>query len=182
MILYTLFWADTGIILQGGDAPNDGCLPIKDAGQDILLGVAGNNEVEKVDISTRTLVPYAPIKEQETLVAEIIRERQRRFELGFEFSFGDDDPRGVHRFGTTEADMLGWNDVTVIAQAHLNLGNPAGQIFIETETGSIAVSAVEWQRILMAGGQRKQEIWLKSFELQKLNPIPQNVSDPSHWE
>ncbi len=52
---------------------------------------------------------------------------------------------------------------------------PAGEIHITTETGRVTITAMEWQHILIAAGQFQQPIFQKSFELQAMDPIPQDV-------
>src|SRR5690606_5675721 len=67
----------------------------------------------------------------------IIAERERRLALGFDYDFGDE--RGVHRIGTTDADMKGWDEVSKVAQAAINLGQPSAPVAIVTDTGAVAI-------------------------------------------
>jgi hypothetical protein len=109
----------------------------------------------------------------------VVTERKRRLSLGFDYDFGD--KRGVHRIGTTEADLVGWDDVTKVAQAAINLDAPYAPIKIVTDTGPVEITAMEWQSILLAAGQARQPIWQKSFELQAMDPIPANHKDDKYW-
>lgn len=109
----------------------------------------------------------------------VIQERARRLALGFDYDFGDE--RGVHHIGTTEADMRGWDEVTMLASALLALGDTTSMITIVTETGPAEVTAVEWQQVLVAAAQFRQPIWAASFALQQMEPIPENFADDQWW-
>lgn len=121
------------------------------------------------------LTPNQPLTKQ----GQVIAERKRRLALGFDYDFGDD--RGVHRIGTTEADLKGWDEVTDIASADIALGNGSTAISIATDTGPCTVTALEWQSILVAAGAFRQPIWAASFALQAMDPIPADFTDDSYW-
>lgn len=114
-------------------------------------------------------------------------ERKRRLELGFNYDFGllDDgvtpDPRGIHEIGTTEADWVGWSEVINLANALIDVGDTTSTIDIVTNTGPASVTAPEWQAIMLAGAADRQVIWAKSFELQAMDPIPEDYADDSFW-
>lgn len=109
----------------------------------------------------------------------VVAERERRLASGFSYTF--DDPRGTHQIGTTAQDMTGWNAVTMLAQAAINLGAPTTSINIVTNTGPVSVTALEWQTVLLAASAFQQPIWAASFALQAASPIPSNYQDDSHW-
>ena len=106
-------------------------------------------------------------------------ERTRRLRLGFDYDF--QDARGVHRIGTTDSDMDGWDEVTTVAQAAILAGLPTMAINIVTDTGPVTVTAMEWQSILLAAGAARQPLWAASFALQALDPIPADYADDSRW-
>ncbi|MEP4034071.1 hypothetical protein [Roseibium polysiphoniae] len=110
---------------------------------------------------------------------EVIEERARRLAQGLEYDFGD--VRGVHKIGTTEADMAGWDEVAKGAQAAINLGASGSSFTIVTETGPATVTAIEFQAILAAATAFRQPIWASSFALQVMDPIPANYADDVHW-
>lgn len=112
-------------------------------------------------------------------ITGIVAERERRLQLGFSYDFGNG--RGVHRIGTTEADMIGWREVTDLANALIATGNGANTINILTDTGAVAITATEWAGILIAAAQFRQPIWAASFALQALDPIPDNYAADEHW-
>lgn len=112
-------------------------------------------------------------------VDDVLSERARRLALGFDYDFGD--ARGVHRIGTTDADMKGWDEVSKGAQAAINLGGGASEIAIETDTGPVTLTALEFQQVLVAATAYRQPIWLASFALQKMVPIPADYADDSRW-
>lgn len=112
-------------------------------------------------------------------VDDVIRERARRLALGFNYNF--QDARGIHHIGTTPQDMIGWDEVTTIASALMALGQTDAQIKIETGTGPVTVTALDWQQILVAAAQFRQPIWLASFALQKMDPIPEDYTDDKYW-
>lgn len=111
--------------------------------------------------------------------ADIVAERTRRLELGFDYDFGD--ARGVHHIGTTAADMEGWDEVAKASQAAINLGAPSTPITIVTDTGPVAVTALEFQQILAAATAHRQPIWAASFVLQAMSQIPADYADGSYW-
>jgi hypothetical protein len=106
-------------------------------------------------------------------------ERDRRLALGFDYDFSD--ARGIHQIGTTAEDMVGWNDVTILAQAMINSGVSSGMIDVETDTGPVRITALEWQQILIAAGNFRQLIWAKSFTLTAMNPIPMDYTEDKWW-
>jgi len=110
---------------------------------------------------------------------DVQAERKRRLALGFSYDFGD--ARGVHKIGTTPADMEGWRDVIDYANALIDSGDTTTQITIVTDTGTTAVTAPEWQIIMLTAASVRQKIWAASFALQALQPIPGNYADDSHW-
>lgn len=126
------------------------------------------------DISTE-LSEVDLIRKQQLVIAE----RNRRLALGFMYDFGD--ARGVHLFGTTKADIEGWDEVSKAAQALINLNQPNATISIVTETGAVDITALEWQMVIAYSAQVRQPIWAKSFTLQAMNPIPENYADDSYW-
>lgn len=148
--------------------------------EDIWPGEALSDLEWRIDLETRLPVPHTPDKTHRELVRDIVAERQRRLSAGFDFDFGG--IRGVHRIGTTEDDERGWDKVTMIAQALLNTGTPGGSIAIVTNTGPVLITALEWQQVLLAAAAFQQPIFARSFELQAMDPIPQDVAAPTWWE
>lgn len=112
-------------------------------------------------------------------VDDVQRERERRLALGFSYDFGD--ARGVHRIGTTPADMVGWRDVIDYANALIDLGDTSTQINIMTDTGPTAVTAPEWQALMLTAAAIRQNIWAKSFALQAMSPIPGDYANDNYW-
>lgn len=110
--------------------------------------------------------------------ADVVGERARRLEAGFDYDFGDG--RGVHRIGQTAADLAGWSEVTTAAQTAINLGSTT-PIGIVTDTGPVAVTPLEWQAILVAATAYRQPIWAASFALQAMSPTPVDFTDDSYW-
>ena len=116
---------------------------------------------------------------QPITVNDIMRERERRLSLGFPYNFND--ARGIHHIGTTESDMVGWDEVTKFANALITIGNGSQTLNIVTDTGPVQLTALEWQGVLIAAGIFRQPIWAASFYLQTLNPIPTNYADDIYW-
>lgn len=113
--------------------------------------------------------------------ADVIAERERRLALGFDYDFGGE--RGTHRIGTTADDIRKWMDeVSPLSQAYLNLGQPEGMINIDTDTGPISITAIEWQQILLAAAAWRQPLYNASFALQAMNPIPADFADDAYWQ
>lgn len=106
-------------------------------------------------------------------------ECKRRLDLGFNYDFGD--VRGVHKIGTTDRDMRGWDEVTSSANALIALGNPSTTITIVTDTGPAVVTALEWMSILVAATAWRQPIWAASFALQASDPVSPNYDNNTHW-
>ena len=101
---------------------------------------------------------------------DVVAERTRRLGLGFDHDFGD--ARGVHRIGTSPADMEGWREVSDFATALIAAGDTTTEIGIVTETGPVMVTAPEWQAVLLAAAAFRQPLWQASFALQAMDPIP----------
>jgi hypothetical protein len=111
--------------------------------------------------------------------ADVIRERERRLAEGFDHDF--QDARGVHRIGTTERDMIGWDEVTKWAQAKLALGLTADTKTIVTDSGPADITPLEWFEIINAADAFRGPLWQASFALQGMDPIPANYTDNSWW-
>lgn len=111
--------------------------------------------------------------------ADVIVERVRRLGLGFDHDFGEE--RGVHHIGTTEADLVGWGEVTQFAQAVVGSGIGETPINIVTDTGPVTLTAQEWLGVLIHAAQVRQPIWTKSFELQAMEKIPLDYEDEKWW-
>lgn len=110
---------------------------------------------------------------------DVKNELKRRLELGFRYDFQDD--RGVHHIGTTAADMVGWRDVIDYANALIDSGDTTTLIDIVTDTGPTQVTAPEWQAVMLAAGNIRQNLWAKSFALQSMSPIPGDYANDSYW-
>jgi hypothetical protein len=165
------------IILSNGDQVNAPSLGEKFGdGSQLVERLLQFGEKDSIDyVDGKTVVTRKVHRDQ------VIEERSRRLGLGFDYDFGEKDPRGVHRIGTTDADLVGWDEVSKIAQAAINLGASDTPITIVTDTGPAIVTALEWQSILVAAGQYRQPIWAASFALQAMDPIPQGFADDKHW-
>ena len=143
---------------------------------------------EAVAVATAQQLNQGP-PTREQMLRKIGLERKRRLDLGFDYDFGFTDPpdntipdpRGVHRIGTTDEDMTGWREVIDLANALIDSGAGATQINIVTDTGPTAVTAFEWQSIMLAAGQARQVIWASSFALQAMDPIPDDYDADSYW-
>lgn len=132
-------------------------------------GAANTNEVHSDHVLT-TFAVHA---------SAVAAERDRRLAGGFEFDF--EDARGVHRIGTTPQDMQGWAEVTTASQAALALGQPNEPLAIVTDTGPVSITALEWQKILMAATRFRQPIWAAAFALQAMAPIPADFENDGYW-
>lgn len=115
--------------------------------------------------------PHAPT------VADIVAERNRRLALGFDYDFGDQ--RGVHRIGTTDADLKGWGEVSTYAGALLDSGDTTTTIAIVTDTGPCVVTAAEWRAVEIAAAAFRQPIWAASFSL--MQTLPTDYTADARW-
>lgn len=131
------------------------------------------------DPSTFITAGMKAAQARSTAIAAIVAERERRLAAGFDYDFGG--ARGVHRIATAPQDMRGWDEVTKVANAMLALGDQTSMIGIVTETGPAAVTAIEWQHVLVATGAFRQPIWAASFMLQGMETIPADVTDDRYW-
>ena len=124
-----------------------------------------------------TLSSYQPPAITKT---QLYVERDRRLAAGFSYDFGD--ARGVHQFGTTDADMKGWDRVTKLKDALLASGDTTTTIRIATKTGIADVTAPEWNEILLyEAAAFEQPIWQASFLLEGENPIPADYAADKNW-
>jgi hypothetical protein len=124
-----------------------------------------------------TIDPYQP---PPIAPEDVQAERERRLQLGFDYDFGDG--RGVHRIGTTAADMVGWNDVDKAANALSALGDNITTMTIVTDTGPVDITSSEWMQITLAATAFRQPIWAGSFDLQAMDPIPADyATNDAYW-
>lgn len=123
--------------------------------------------------------PLPPETLRARAVSAVVAERARRMALGFDYDFGD--ARGVVRIGTDAADLAGWSEVTTLSNALIALGQGGAEIEIYPDAVPVTVTALEWQSILVASGQFRQPIWLASFVLQSMDPIPADVTNDAYW-
>lgn len=110
--------------------------------------------------------------------ADVHAERDRRLAMGFDFDF--QDTRGVHRFGATPADMVGWDEVSKLSDVLRRMGS-TDLITIATETGTAQITPAEWDAILLACAEMRQPIWQASFALTAMDPIPSDYTADAHW-
>jgi len=154
-----------------------------DAAQTMILATIDGNEVtvpnDPANIHRQAITEILPWEAPAPAIADIVVERERRLALGFDYDFGD--VRGIHRIGTTAADLAGWTEVTQFAQAAINTGLGTTEIQVVTDTGPVSATANEWQLILMTAALVRQPIFTSSFALQAMDPIPANYADDSHW-
>lgn len=132
-------------------------------------------------LPARRAADYEPIADFKTpapTAADIFAERDRRLAAGFDFDFGD--ARGVHRIGTTPADMSGWSEVRALAAARVATDD-ATAITVATDTGVIEIAPSEWPAIDMAAAAFRQPIWAASFALTAMDPIPADFAADSYW-
>lgn len=130
---------------------------------------------EEAAIEAQRVIDSAP---KPPTSADVIAERVRRLASGFDYDFGD--VRGVHHIGTSEADQVGWDEVTTIALARQATGSSA-PITIVTDTGAASVTPLEWLAILEAAAAFRQPLWAASFTLQAMDPIPADYADNGYW-
>jgi hypothetical protein len=109
----------------------------------------------------------------------VIAERERRMALGFDYDF--QDARGVHRFGTTQADMKGWDDVDKSVNAMMTLGFSGVEFPIDTNTGPVLITPIDWAKITMGATAFRSPLWMKSFALLAMAPIPSDFASDAYW-
>lgn len=145
-----------------------------------LMDDAVTSVVETITVEpTQVVQSWATVRRAPT-PKDVGLECERRLGLGFNYDFGD--ARGVHRIGTTRADMTGWNEVTTVCAALMALGLGSQTIAIVTDTGAANVTAAEWQSILIAAAGFRQPIWTGSFALQEMSPIPDDyATNEAYW-
>ena len=138
------------------------------------------------DVAVDQVTKTTPVLDRDPAVARpaalvcVQTECKRRLATGFDYDFGD--ARGIHRIGTTERDMAGWDEVTMLAQALINAADTSTTIKIATDTGICDVTAPEWNTILLAAGAFRQPIWQASFVLQAMDPVPADYANDARWQ
>jgi hypothetical protein len=134
----------------------------------------GSGQLEQIVIEADQIrVIHAPS------VNEVAIERTRRLSLGFDYDFGDS--RGVHRIGTTDADLKGWDEVSTYAGALIDSGDVETLIAIATDTGLVQVTAPEWRAVEVAAAEFRQPLWALSFALMAQSPIPEDYTNDTYW-
>lgn len=121
-------------------------------------------EAKQAILTAWEAIPAPDTSSPVATAADVQAECARRLSLGFDYDF--EDERGVHRIGTTERDMAGWDEVTKLAQALINAGTAGESITIATDTGVCQVTATEWNAVLLAAAAFRQPIWQASFTIQ----------------
>ncbi len=111
--------------------------------------------------------------------SHIHEERDRRLSLGFNFDFNDE--RGIHEIGTSREDVDGWREVSDYANALIHSGFDKSIIYIVTNTGSVGVTAREWQLITLTSASVRQGIWSSSFDILSLDPLPSDYAADYRW-
>lgn len=134
----------------------------------------------KIDFSQAITGEHKAARVREIALAGIVAERTRRLAGGFDYDFGS--ARGIHRIGTTDADQIGWSEVTTLSNALIALGDTTTKITAVTDTGPVEMYAIEWQAILVAAGQFRQPIWKASFMLQAMETIPADFTADQYWQ
>ncbi|GLS29970.1 hypothetical protein SAMN04488498_104325 [Mesorhizobium albiziae] len=132
-----------------------------------------------VDFSKLITAEQKAAVTRDQMTAAVIAERSRRLAAGFNYDFGDG--RGTHRIGTTESDLMGWDEVTKLSGALLATGDTSTTIPVVTDTGPVNVTADDWQQVLLAAGAFRQPIFAASFVLQAMSAIPVNFADDQYW-
>lgn len=130
-------------------------------------------------ITSNTVTKVWNKENREISVYDVQAERRKRLSEGFDYDFGDE--RGVHRIGTTPADMMGWDEVAKLANALINKNQGNNTIDIVTDTGPATITANEFMDIQVAAANFRQPIWAASFYLQTLNPIPVDFTSNTYW-
>lgn len=133
----------------------------------------------KIDFSQAITVEHKAARARDIALAGIVAERTRRLTAGFDYDFGS--ARGIHRIGTTDADQIGWSEVTTLSNALIALADTTTKITAVTDTGPVEMYAIEWQAILVAAGQFRQPIWKASFMLQAMETIPADFTSDQYW-
>jgi hypothetical protein len=139
--------------------------------------------IRSLDVRTRAVAAAEATADQvdqsrqPIIAGDVIRERERRLALGFQYDFGD--ARGVHQIGTTSADLVGWRDVIDYANALIDSGDTTTEINVVTDTGPVAVTAPEWQAVMLRAAEVRQVLWARSFALQ--SSLPADYANDSHW-
>jgi hypothetical protein len=139
----------------------------------------GSETPADIDAVAAAIAAFGCVVPRAVTVAEVVEERARRLARGFDYDFGDQ--RGVHRIGTTETDMKGWDEVAKASLAALALGTPEAEIHLVTDTGPVTATALEWQQVVATVTGARQAIWHASFALQRLDPIPADYADDRRW-
>jgi len=163
-----------------------------DANGNYLGSFDGLDEEMPVDFQIGIEVPTAPLDGRQIWngqkwleaapAAELLTaELDRRLSSGFDWTF--EDERGTHHFGTAPSDMNRWTqEVTPLAQAAMNMGEPNRKIGIKTDTGPTFVTASEWWRVLDAAAAWRQPLFASYFALKALPQIPEDyATNPSYW-
>ena len=147
----------------------------RDGDQIVIVGDGQIAEACRVFLAQGGAV--TPFAASQTSVEDIVRERNRRLAIGFDYDFGD--ARGVHRIGTTPSDMIGWGEVSTYAGALLDSGDTTTTIAIVTDTGPCSVTSAEWRAIEIAAAVFRQPIWSRAFEL--MRTMPADYASDARW-
>jgi hypothetical protein len=180
-----LYWGDSlgqiskpdRVVWPSGDITEGITGPCENGSHKLVprMGVLGDSAGVSVQ-ADQVVVTYAvPLP----TVNDVAAERNRRLALGFNYDFGD--ARGVHHIGTTDADMVGWGEVSTYAGALIDSGDVETLIAIATDTGLCQVTAPEWRAVEVAAAEFRQPLWAASFALMAQSPIPEDYTNDTYW-
>ena len=114
-------------------------------------------------------------------INDVVRERSRRLAVGFDYNFGTAEAPDIKHVGTSEEDMVGWNEVTSWANAQVALNDTTSTVTIMTDDGAVVVTAIGWLKVVNAATAFRQPIWAASFTLENMTPIPSDYTDNKWW-
>ena len=160
------------VLASENDAPTFNAIPLTEETKHVSFGWS-------YDEANKAWIAPPPLPPAPKTYSDLENETVKRLASGVHYDFGDD--RGMHLFGTTPPDMNGWNEVNTIANIHMNKGNGGATINIVTDTGPVTVSANEWQDVFLAIHEHRQQVWAKSFALEAMDSLPQDLEDDKHW-
>jgi hypothetical protein len=112
--------------------------------------------------------------EVEITSMDIENERFNRLSVGIKHKFGSKE----HVIGSRKWDMEGWKEVNEFASTL----KATDKFTIETNTGSVDVTKTQWTKMYKKLLEFRQHIFLKSFELLKMDSLPQDYTDEKYWK
>lgn len=168
---YTVWDPTTGKIKRSGNATK----PEEQAreGEEVYIGEALDDTKWTFDLKTKEPIEVPPEIPRDELSKEVNRERQKRIEAGHDFN-------GIFVTGS-DTDIMNLTNMALGAQIRLGMGDTSTIIFRDGNNVDHELTPQQMLELWMAASQYASSIYQKSWDIKKMDKIPQDISEDKYW-